>query len=389
VRKFRRPRRVKLPRSSLKFALFGAVCLALLALLGIKIGNLSFFSSRHTYYAQIQDVTGLNAGDPVDIAGVPVGQVSSISVQRAHALVGMSLNSPVVLRSASDVGLRWRNVIGQKDVYLYPSAHGTRLDSGATIPLSHDVSDASVDALLNSLGPFLQSINPQEGNQFVRSVSGAIEGDTAEINQLLNSGATVAKTVGDLNTQVGSVIVNLDQVMSAIASRSGDLGSLVSNLDTVSQSLASHNSLLDDVVGNLSQVSGDLASLLGANQSNLSQTIGSLNTVLSTLNQNQQSLSEGLSGLGEGLAPYTEISAWGQWFQIQTIYTCLANETACTYYQPTNAPPGSGLGGSPSGNSPTSPLPSTITPAPSGTSSIPDMLGAVGGAPVPTSATGQ
>jgi len=389
VRKFRRPRRVKLPRSSLKFALFGAVCLALLALLGIKIGNLSFFSSRHTYYAQIQDVTGLNAGDPVDIAGVPVGQVSSISVQRAHALVGMSLNSPVVLRSASDVGLRWRNVIGQKDVYLYPSAHGTRLDSGATIPLGHDVSDASVDALLNSLGPFLQSINPQEGNQFVRSVSGAIEGDTAEINQLLNSGATVAKTVGDLNTQVGSVIVNLDQVMSAIASRSGDLGSLVSNLDTVSQSLASHNSLLDDVVGNLSQVSGDLASLLGANQANLSQTIGSLNTVLSTLNQNQQSLSEGLSGLGEGLAPYTEISAWGQWFQIQTIYTCLANETACTYYQPTNAPPGSGLGGSPSGNSPTSPLPSTITPAPSGTSSIPDMLGAVGGAPVPTSATGQ
>ena len=365
------------------------MCLALLALLGIKIGNLSFFSSRHTYYAQIQDVTGLNAGDPVDIAGVPVGQVSSISVQRAHTLVGMSLNSPVVLRSASDVGLRWRNVIGQKDVYLYPSAHGTRLDSGATIPLSHDVSDASVDALLNSLGPFLQSINPQEGNQFVRSVSGAIEGDTAEINQLLNSGATVAKTVGDLNTQVGSVIVNLDQVMSAIASRSGDLGSLVSNLDTVSQSLASHNSLLDDVVGNLSQVSGDLASLLGANQANLSQTIGSLNTVLSTLNQNQQSLSEGLSGLGEGLAPYTEISAWGQWFQIQTIYTCLANETACTYYQPTNAPPGSGLGGSPSGNSPTSPLPSTITPAPSGTSSIPDMLGAVGGAPVPTSATGQ
>lgn len=381
--------RVRLPRASFKFFAFAVVCLALLAVLAIKIGNLSFFSSHRTYYAQLDDVTGLTTGDPVDVAGVPVGQVSSITVQRAHALVGMSLTSPVPVRSGSDVGLRWRNVIGQKDVYLYPSARGSLLPAGSTIPLSHDVSDASVNALLNSLGPFLQSINPSEGNAFVRSVSGAIQGDTAEINQLLNSGATVASTVGSLNTQVGSVIDNLDQVMQAIASRSGDLGALVSNLNLLSQSLASHNTLLDDVVANLSQVSGDLASLIGANQSNLSQTIGGLNTTLATLVRNQQDLSEGLTGLGAGLAPYTEISAWGQWFQIQTVYTCLANETVCSYYQPTNPMPGSGLGGGPSGIGGPSPLPSSVTAAPSGPSSIPDMLGAVGGAPASSSETGQ
>jgi phospholipid/cholesterol/gamma-HCH transport system substrate-binding protein len=375
-------------RSAIKFVLFGAVCLALLAVLAIKIGNLSFFSSRHTYYAQVSDVTGLDSGDQVDIAGVPVGQVTGIAVQRAHALVTMSVNDSVKLRSASDVGVRWRNVIGQKDVYLFPSSHGRELPSGSTIPLSHDVSDASVNALLNSLGPFLQSINPSEGNAFVRGVSGAIEGDTAQIDQLLNSGAAVSKTVGDLNTQVGAIIGNLDQVLTAIASRSGDLGTLVSNLQLLSQSLASHNSLLDDVVGNLSQVSNDLAGLLGANQSNLSQSIGSLDTVLSTLNQNQQDLSQGLSTLGDGVAPYTEISAWGQWFQIQTIYTCLANETACSYYEPASPPAGSGPGGSPSGTSPTASLPSPPTGA-SGTSSIPDVLGAVGGSGASESGDGQ
>jgi phospholipid/cholesterol/gamma-HCH transport system substrate-binding protein len=384
----RRPK-LRLPRGSVKFFVFAVVCLVLLALLGIKIGNLSFFSSHRTYYAQLDDVTGLTSGDPVDIAGVKVGQVSSIAVQRSHALVGMSIESPVVLRSASDVGLRWANVIGQKDLYLYPSSSGQPLPPGSTIPLTHDVSDASVNALLNSLGPFLQSINPSEGNAFVRSVSGAIEGDTAQIDQLLNSGATVANTVGSLNTQVGSVITNLDQVMQAIASRSGDLGSLVSNLNLLSESLASHNTLLDDVVGNLSSVSSDLAGLIGANQSNLSQTIDGLNSALGTLNKNQQDLSQGLSGLGSGLAPYTEISAWGQWFQIQTVYTCLANQTACSYYQPTNPMPGSGLGGGPSGASGPSSVPSSISAAPSGPSSIPDMLGAVGGAPASTSASGQ
>lgn len=383
----RRPK-LRLPRSSIKFFVFGVVCLVLLGILAVKIGNLSFFSSHRTYYAQLDDVTGLTTGDPVDVAGVKVGQVSSIAVQRAHALVGMSVTSPIVLRSASDVGLRWANVIGQKDLYLYPSRNGQPLAPGSTIPLSHDVSDASVNALLNSLGPFLQSINPSEGNAFVRSVSGAIEGDTAEIDQLLNSGATVASTVGSLNTEVGSVITNLDQVMQAIASRSGDLGTLVSNLDLLSETLAQHNTLLDDVVGNLSSVSSDLASLLSTNQSNFAQTIDGLNTALGTLSKNQQDLSEGLSTLGEGLAPYTEISAWGQWFQIQTVYTCLANETACSYYQPTNPLPGSGVGGGPSGAFGASPLPS-LSAAPSGPSSIPDMLGAVGGAPASTSESGQ
>jgi phospholipid/cholesterol/gamma-HCH transport system substrate-binding protein len=341
-----------LPRSAWKLAVFAAVCLVLLGGLAVKIGNVSLFSSRRTIYAALSDVTGLTTGDAVEIAGVPIGQVSGIAVQRGHAVVTMSIDRSVRLWSGTDVGLRWKNVIGQKVVYLYPSQNGAPLPAGAVLPLDHDVTDASVNALLNSLGPFLQSINPHQGNEFVRSLSGAIEGDTAQIDQLLNSGAIVSQTVGSLDQQVGAVIDNLDKVLTAIASRSGDLATLVDNLQSLSGSLAAHNTLLDQVVGNLSAVSGDLAALIGTNRSNLDQTISSLNSVLGTLNQNQADLSKSLSGLGEGLAPYTEISGWGQWFQIQTVYTCLAGGSACTYYQPTNPPAGSGPGGSPSGSSP-------------------------------------
>jgi ABC-type transporter Mla subunit MlaD len=59
---------------------------------------------------------------------------------------------------------------------------------------------------LNTLGPLLASINPQQANEFVENVSGALEGDTAEIDQLINSGATVSNTVGALDSQVGAVI---------------------------------------------------------------------------------------------------------------------------------------------------------------------------------------
>ena len=359
-----------------KFAVFSVVCIVLLVVLAIHVGNLSLFSSRRTVYAQLADVTGLTSGTAVDVAGVQVGQVSSISVQHGHALVGLSVNNDVALRSGTDVGLRWKNVIGQKDVYLYPSKDGKLLSAGATIPLSHDVTDASVNAFLNSIGPLLEAINPKEANEFVENVSSAINGDTAEIDQLIDNGAQISQTVGALNVQVGQVIQSLDQVLTAIASRSGDVATLVDNLQTVAQSLASRNNLLDSVVGNLSTVAGDLATLIGQNSATISTTIASLNTATATIVAHQEQLAQTLSSLGSGLAPYVEISSYGQWFQVQTVYTCLANQTECAYDAPTSEPTGSGVG-----------LPSSVTGASAaggtstgGLSSIPAILQTVGGA---------
>lgn len=341
------------PRSAVKFAVFALVCVVLLVGLAVRIGNVSLFSSRHTVNAELSDVTGLAGGDTVNIAGVPVGQVSSIGVQHGHAVIGMSINNTVTLRRSTDVGMRWHNVIGQKEIELYPGKTGARLADGATIPMSHDVTDASINKFLNSLGPVLSSINPNEANAFVENVSGALEGDTAQINQLINSGAAVSTTVQALDSQVGSIIGNLDQVLTALASRSGDIDSLVTNLQTVSSALASKNSLLDGVVGNLSQVATDLASLIGNNHSTITSTINNLQAVAADIQNNQSNLATSLGTLGEGLAPYIQISQWGQWFAVETIYTCLAGQTICPYYQPSNPLPGSGPFGSP-------PLPSPL-----------------------------
>jgi phospholipid/cholesterol/gamma-HCH transport system substrate-binding protein len=387
------------PKSAFKFTVFAAVCLVLLAGLAVKIGNISLFSSRHTIDAELSDVTGLASGDTVNIAGVPVGQVSSIGVQHGHALVSLSIDNTVSLLRSTDVGMRWHNVIGQKEIELYPGHAGPTLPPGATIPLNHDVTDASIDTFLNSLGPLLASINPKEANAFVENVSGALEGDTAQINQLIDSGATVSSTVQALDSQVGQIIGNLNQVLTALASRSGDIDSLVTNLQTVSSALASKNSLLDDVVGNLSLVATDLAGLIGKNHSTITSTIDNLQTVAADVQNNQQNLANSLSTLGAGLAPYIQISQWGQWFAVETVYTCLASQSVCPYYQPGNPPAGSGPLGSPPLASPSTgattssasssppslsstdaPSPSASTVGPLAVSSLGENLQAVSGA---------
>jgi phospholipid/cholesterol/gamma-HCH transport system substrate-binding protein len=373
------------PASAFKFAAFALVCIILLVGLAVRIGNISLFSSRHTVQAQLTDVTGLNNGDIVNIAGVPVGQVAGIALQHGHALVTLSVNNTVTLRRSTDVGMRWHNVIGQKEIELYPGKSGPIMTTDEVIPLNHDVTDASINAFLNSLGPLLASINPQQANAFVENVSGALEGDTAQINQLINSGAAVSTTIHALDSQVGQIIGNLDQVLTALASRSGDISGLVTNLQTVSSALASKNTLLDGVVGNLAQVATDLASLIGNNHNTITSTIDNLQAVAADIQNNRQNLANSLSSLGSGLAPYIQISQWGQWFAVQTIYTCLAGQSICPYYQPSNPPAGSGLFGSPPAPGPLSAVSTPGLPDPNKTSSSNTATGG----PLAASSLGQ
>jgi len=328
--------------TALKVLSFAIVCLVLLGLLAARIGNITFFSHREAYSADLADATGLQPSDDVKIAGVTVGQVTSVSLERAHALVSFVVNDGVHLRSGTEVGLQWHNVIGQQFLYLYPSSSGRMLKPGTTIPLSDDVEGADIGALLNSLGPLLGALHPQQANEIVESFANALSGNETQVDQLISNAASVSQTVGSVDTQVGQLIDDLNQVVGALAQRSGDLGQVISNLQSVSTSLAGRNDLLDQTVGDLGQISGEVASLESNTHSSLSSAIVDLQAVSSEIQSREGELSQGLSTLGSGLAGYQEISSYGQWFQIQAVYACLADETACTYYASSTPPTGSG-----------------------------------------------
>ncbi|MHB8439108.1 MAG: hypothetical protein ACYDD4_08090, partial [Acidimicrobiales bacterium] len=147
----------------------------------------------------------------------------------------------------------------------------------------------------------------------------------------------------------GQVITNLNAVFGALSSRSSSLGDVISNLDTVAQSLAGRNTVLDQTVTNLGQVAGEMATLESTTGGSLTSAVNDLEAVSAEIQAHESQLSQGLSTLGGGLATYADISNYGQWFQVQLVYTCLADETVCSYQQPTNTPSGAGpLGGMPS-----------------------------------------
>lgn len=353
--------------TTVKLVLFAVACVVVTIGLAVRVGNISLFTHRSGYAALLTDATGLRAGDPVKIAGVTVGQVSSVGVDHGHAVVQFGVDNNVRLRTSTGVGMRWLDVIGDKVLYLYPGSSGSWLQPGGTLGLGNDVADASIGQFLSTLSPFLRSIDPKEANAFLVSIDDALQGNESTVRSLFDNAAKITSTLGADNSEIGAVIDEYNQVTSALAAHRGDISTLVSNLVTVSHSLAGHNTLLDAMVSNLSRVTGEFGGLLQSNRSNLDGTIANLDAVARTIEAHQSQLAQSLATLPQGLAPYQEVTATGQWFNIQVLYSCIANQTACSYYNAFNQP----------GGGPTSSFlaPPAGTPSAGSSSGLPGLFG--------------
>ena len=328
-------------RPLIKFSIYAVLCLVLLGVLAVQVGNihtLPLVSHDHTYYADMTDASSLVPPDDVKIAGVTVGQVKGVSVRHGHAVVKFVVDKHIVLRESTQVGMRFQNVIGAKYLYLYPGSMGLPIAPGAHIALDHNVESADVGNFLTDVGAFLKALNPNDVNAFTQAMVVALQGNDVQVSQLFDNTAAVTQTVGSLDSQIGNVIDNLEHVLSALAARNADLLSLTDHLTSVAQQLAARNDVLDNVIVNFAQVNDQLNQLVTTNRGNLNQTINNLQVIANVLAQHHADLDKGLATLSSGLAPYTLISAYGQWFELQSVYTCVAQQTSCTYQSPTQTP---------------------------------------------------
>jgi phospholipid/cholesterol/gamma-HCH transport system substrate-binding protein len=321
----------------IKFSIYAVGCLILLFLLATKVGNLTPPTHhRSTYHVLLSNAESLVGKDDVKIAGVTVGQVHGVKVQRGKALVTFSLDHNLHLRSNSAAGMRWQNVIGAKYLYLYPSTDGDVLKPGST--LTHEVTGADVGNFLIDVGGFLKALNPTDVNAFTRSIVAALQDNQGQVSSLIDNTATVAQTLGSSDANIAHIVDNLSQVLTALESRDKDLAAVVDRLSSVAADLATRNDVIDNFIANLTSVNSDLSKLVTANKGNIDQLVTNLQTVTTVLTAHTADLDRDLLTAPDGLATYIEISKLGQWFAIRVIYTCLAVAKTCTYEQPLNQP---------------------------------------------------
>ena len=113
------------------FIVVGIACLAWLSLRRgkVEIGG----GNRSPVSAEFASVAGLRAGSTVELAGVQVGSVESISVKEYKAVVRMRVQRDIGLPEDTIASVRTRGLIGDKYINLSPGASDRMIPAGGKI----------------------------------------------------------------------------------------------------------------------------------------------------------------------------------------------------------------------------------------------------------------
>ncbi len=115
------------------FVVIGLICVGYLT---IKLGKMQWFGDdTYPVYARFQSVSGLKPGAFVEMAGVQIGQVESITLDQDEkvALVKIKIKKGVVLEEDVIASVTTAGLIGDKYINITPGGSDQFLKPGDMI----------------------------------------------------------------------------------------------------------------------------------------------------------------------------------------------------------------------------------------------------------------
>ena len=222
------------------------------------------FGDGTKYFADFTNVSGLQTGNLVRIAGVEVGKVESIEFNPDASLrVGFSSDDSVVLTDGSRAAIRYDNVIGGRYLALEEGAGGVRpLKSGDTIPAARTTPALDLDSVIGGFKPLFRALNPDQVNALSGQLVGALQGQGPTIGSFLTQAAAVTNTLADRDQLIGQVIGNLNVVLGSLGGQSDRLDKAVVSLSELVHGLADRKTDITNAVAYTDAAAGSIADLL-------------------------------------------------------------------------------------------------------------------------------
>ncbi|HOJ12980.1 MAG TPA: MlaD family protein [Deltaproteobacteria bacterium] len=229
-----------------RVGIFVVVVFAVFVVLSMKIGELSF-NKKKTYPVTMvfSTVEGLKVSSPLELAGVEVGKVSGITLNKDFtAVVRAEINEDVKLPVDSSATIATKGVLGDKIIQITPGVSRSYLEPGGN--LARTTVPPSLETLLTQVGELAQNLTEL----------------SESLNQSLGDGQAMREIVTNIR--------DLSEVASTLARENkDDLEAIISNTHritdefvTVSENLASSSRDLGEITRTVNSGQGTLGRLV-------------------------------------------------------------------------------------------------------------------------------
>ena len=273
------------------------------------------------YNAHFADVSGLESGDKVRIAGVEVGQVGRVALAEENtARVRFTVAGNQVVHESTEAVVRYENLTGDRYLELR-RGEGSQapLEPGGTLPLSQTSPALDLDALLGGFRPLFRALDPAQVNDLSASIIQVFQGEAGTVQDLLASTSSLTRALADRDQLIGDVITNLNSVLTTVADNQDNVDSIVDDLQQLVSGLAANADPIAESVSRLNDASANMTTLLADVRPSLREDIAQIDRVATLVNDDEEFVENVIHRLPSDFEKMGRLGVYGSFFQF---YLC-------------------------------------------------------------------
>jgi phospholipid/cholesterol/gamma-HCH transport system substrate-binding protein len=311
---------VNIRAALVRLTVFATVGLLMLALLYLTLGDTRLGPTKD-YRVVMNDVSGLESGDVVRVAGVRVGQVDGLDVVDDNLVeVSFHVEAGQALTDATQVLVRYENLLGDRYLELQqPPGEGSPLAAGATIPVGRTTPALDLDVLLNGFRPLFRGLEPAQVNELASNLIATLQGRGGTVESLLARTGSLTNGLADDSKAITSLIDNLDVLLGSLDSRDLQLRQTIGKFRTLVSGLANDKDPITQSVTSINQMAAALADLFHDGREPFKQTVIAVKDLAELLNTNTETLNKVLKSLPGAYQVLDRIGSHGNTFNF---YLC-------------------------------------------------------------------
>jgi len=268
------------------------VAAAVIAVAAVVVICIQLFTPapQKTAIAYLPVAIHLYPGSEVDVLGVKVGTVSSVTPQGDRVKVVLHYDAHRRIPAGARVVVDEPTLVADRVIELTPPyGGGPVLADHAVIPMQRTQVPVELDELTHNLVTLSQALGPNGANRtgaLARALKvGAanLGGEGARAHTTVVRLSQLMGTLGDNRDALFSTVRQLQAFTTELAQHDSETRSFTTDLATVSQQLADESSSFSTALANLGQALGQVTTFIRDNRQELAADVSGLSKVTNIL----------------------------------------------------------------------------------------------------------
>lgn len=279
------------------------------------------FQEGRTYNAEFSNASGLKSGQFVRIAGVEVGKVRDVTLNRdATVTVAFTADDTVTLTRGTRAVIRYDDLIGGRYLELQEGPGDvSALPVNGTIPSSQTFPALDLDALIGGFRPLFRALDPDQVNALASQLIQALQGQGPTIGSFLAQTAALTNTLADRDDLIGQVITNLNTVLGSFSEQHQQFDRAVTSLSQLVSTLASRKQDITNSVAYTNAAAGGVADLLTQARPPLTKVVAETDRTSGIVVADKDYLDNVLATLPDTYKTLERLGLYGDYF---SFYLC-------------------------------------------------------------------